>query len=270
VAITSEVCDQLRRGVFSADEDYGVSDNIDIKSKGLGLRASESQQIPYRAAASNNIHRLQLKLWFHGFQGAESWLERIQGVSSRVDISEDISTVWLQFSIFYWRGPCRRGTYIVRWVSEGGSSWVRRDSRTVEKADASADTDTDAETVLTWHKNNGGFPLKPVVGGNIIHVLNCGSILLYQHGPAANAVNRWTERRGRRSFGSASASRSQVPSKVRTPGASAPEPSRRSAAGGHSEIAGEGKGEVELKLTMAVELKATQPYAYAQFLSAIP
>ena len=147
---------------------------------------------------------------------------------------------------------------------------MRRDSRTVEKADASSDTDTDAETVLTWHKNNGGFPLKPVVGGNILRVLNCGSIFLHQHGPAADAVNRGTERRGRRrSFGSASASRSQVPSKVRTPGASAPESSRHSAAGRHSEIAGEGKGEVELKLTMTVWLKATRPYAYAQFLSTI-
>jgi hypothetical protein len=270
VAIALEARDQLRRGVFSADEEYGVSDNIDVKSKGLGLRASESQQIPYRAAASNNIHRLQVELWFHGFQGAESWLERIQGISSRVDISEDISAVWLQFRIFYWRGPCRRGTYIVRWVSEGGRSWVRRESSTVEKADTSSDTDTDAETVLTWHKNNGGFPLKPVVGGNIIHVLNCGSILLNQHGPAANAVNRRTERRGRRRFGSASASRSEVPKKVRTPGASAPESSRRSAVGRHCAIAGEGKGEIELKLAMAVELKATQPYAYAQFLSSIP
>jgi hypothetical protein len=146
---------------------------------------------------------------------------------------------------------------------------VRRESRTVEEADTSSDTDTYAETVLTWHKNNGGFSLKPVVGGNILHVLNCGSILLHQHGPAADAVNCGTERRGRRSFGSASASRREVPRKVRMPGASAPESSRRSAAGRHSEIAGEGKGEVELKLTMTVWLKATRPYAYAQFLSTI-
>jgi hypothetical protein len=269
VAITLEARDQLRRGVFPADEEHGVSDNIDIKSKGLGLRASESQQIPYRAAASNNIHRLQVELWFHGFQGAESWLERIQGVSSRVDISEYISAIWLQLRIFYWRGPRRWGTYIVRWISQGGGSWVRGESRTVEEGNTSSDTDTDAETVLTWHKNNGGFSLKPVVGGNILRVLNCGSIFLHQHGPAADAVNRGTERRGRRSFGSASASRSQVPSKVRTPGASAPESSRHSAAGRHSEIAGEGKGEVELKLTMTVWLKAIRPYAYAQFLSTI-
>jgi hypothetical protein len=64
----------------------------------------------------------------------------------------------------------------------------------VEKTNAKLDADADARTELTWHKNNGGFPLKPVVGGNILHVLNRGSFFLNQQGPATDTVNGGTER----------------------------------------------------------------------------
>jgi hypothetical protein len=50
------------------------------------------------------------------------------------------------------------------------------------------------ERILTWHENNGGFLIQPVVGRNVFHFLNCWSIFFYQQRLAVDAVDRGTER----------------------------------------------------------------------------